>query len=681
MFKQPGFAVALYLSASFIAARPACGQESAALPADSFPSSYFAGDSVSNAYEMLQRVPGFTIVEADEDARGYAASLGNVLVDGIRPSSKRESVVDILKRIPATAVHRIDLLHVGAAGVDLGGFPVVANVVRERVTTMRAAIEAGVAAATDGWSGLPVEAQYSLQKEDRGLDLALTIEPELDDDTGRGEIHTFGSGNEAPETELWDTWTHKKLNEVTGVWRQPVVKGDLVLAAALRREVESVGTVTSHAGETGTEAARTSEGETATESEIGARYELSLREGTNAKLIASTRHNDLERFERSLEEGTNESFDEQTESGEDIWRVELDHDHDSRFGFTASFETTRNALASDSQLLEDGEPVAVPGSDVDISELRREAAIGVTASPGDEFSIEAAFRFEWSTITQLGDSPLRRDFTYPKPRVAMQWTPSPDDNWRLSISREVGQLDFEDFVASASLENDVVTAGNAALVPEQTWRLAAEWEHRFNADSSITLGWTYERIKDVVDRILVTTPEDEFDAPGNIGDGLRNTFSLQYSAALVAMGISGGRIRAVAQVRDSQVTDPVTGETRGISEEKPIEAEIEFTQELPAWQGRWGLLVEHIGERETKYRFDEIENKSEDTGWTLYLERMIGTSWRMHAEVTDLFGRRFKEVRDSYGGARSDAPLEEREIRRRTSPGVFVVTIRRSFGN
>ena len=46
--------------------------------------------------------------------------------------------------------------------------------------------------------------------------------------------------------------------------------------------------------------------------------------------------------------------------------------------------------------------------------------------------------------------------------------------------------------------------------------------------------------------------------------------------------------------------DPVTGQARGISEEKPFEGEIEFTQEVASLRLNWGLLLEHLGERETK---------------------------------------------------------------------------------
>ena len=60
----------------------------------------FADSAPATAADMLDRVPGFTVVEADADVRGYAGALGNVLIDGVRPS-KREGIDDLLARIPA----------------------------------------------------------------------------------------------------------------------------------------------------------------------------------------------------------------------------------------------------------------------------------------------------------------------------------------------------------------------------------------------------------------------------------------------------------------------------------------------------------------------------------------------------------------------------------------------------
>src|SRR3546814_3928930 len=114
----------------------------------------------------------------------------------------------------------------------------------------------------------------------------------------------------------------------------------------------------------------------------------------------------------------------------------------------------------------------------------------------------------------------------------------------------------------------------------------------------------------------------------------------------------------------------LTGRERGISGEKPVEGEIEFSQELPALRASWGLLVEHIAERETKYRHDRVTRESEGAGWTLFAERRIGEHWRLRAEATDLFGRGFSERREKYDGTRADGVIEEIETRRRRTPGV-----------
>src|SRR3546814_5610390 len=95
-----------------------------------YAADYFEDIAPANAHDMVLRVPGFTIVESDADVRGYAGATGNVLFDGARPTSKREDTSALLKRIPAHAVERIELIHDGAPGIDMGGYAVLANVVR-----------------------------------------------------------------------------------------------------------------------------------------------------------------------------------------------------------------------------------------------------------------------------------------------------------------------------------------------------------------------------------------------------------------------------------------------------------------------------------------------------------------------------------------------------------------------
>lgn len=645
-----------------------------------FGKEFFAGAAPANAYEMILRLPGFSIVEADADVRGYSAAQGNVLIDGARPASKREDTGQLLKRIPVASVERIELVRSGASGIDMAGHPVLANVIRRRDAVTETALEAGFVASTDGWIAPSAQLEYGRRREGRALDLALAFAPGLDDDSGRGRIRTFSPDGALIDERRTDTRAIKDEGEVSASWRKPVAGGRLTLTGAVRSERArtDTGIVAADSGEPDE---TIDESEDLLEAEIGARYVRQLGKRTTLEAVASQRLGWLEAEERSREGGSSENFAQRTDTGESIGRIDLTHEWSETWSLNASLEGAFNFLESDTRLEEDGMPVFLPGSDVRIEERRFEAAAGASWRFAERWMAEAGLRVEDSAISQTGDSPLKRRFTYPKPRVALRWEADARNQLRLSLSREVGQLDFEDFVASASLDSGVVTAGNAELAPDKSWRLAAAWEHRFPTDAAITLRWTHDAISDAVDRVLVTAADGEvFDAPGNIGDGQRDTLAFDLSAPLDRFGFNGAHLRSSMLWRRSRVTDPTTGQRRSISKEKPVEASVSLTQDLPALRMHWGIGFDHIAERESKYRFDEISRESEDSGWTVFIERRIGQRWRVRAEATDIGGRDFREIRQKYDGPRSSFPIEEIERRDRNSPGYFSLSFRRSTG-
>ncbi|HEY0182729.1 MAG TPA: TonB-dependent receptor, partial [Rhodopila sp.] len=515
--------------------------------------------------------------------------------------------------------------------------------------------------------------------EERALDLALKIEPSLDDDSGHGTIRTFAPDGTPLESSRLDTRTTQNNGEATASWRQSLAGGHLTLTASARNE--RVRTDTGIEAITpGADDESIKENEDSTEAEIVARYLRPLGQHSTLEMMASQQLGWLDSLERSREGGEDETFDEKTDTGESIGRIDLTHEWSPRLSFAASLEGVFNFLESDAALVENGEPIDLPGSDVRIEEKRVEAALGATWKPAEAWVLEAGLRVEHSAISQTGDSPLQRSFTYSKPRIAVRWDADERNQLRLSLSREVGQLDFADFVASASLDTGVVTAGNSELEPDKTWRLAAAWERHFWTDAALTLTWTHDEIADVVDRVLVTATDDVFDAPGNIGKGRRDTLALELSAPLDRFGFAGAQLRSSMLWRESRVTDPVTGAQRPITEEKPVEGSIELTQDLPALRLNWGIALEHIAERKAKYRFDETSRKSEDAGWTIFVERRFGQHWRVRGEATDLFGRDFAETRDKYDGPRSAYPVAGTERRNRVTPGYFSLTFRRSTG-
>src|ERR671920_771685 len=50
----------------------------------------------ATALDMASRVPGFTLENGDEEVRGFAGAVGNVVINGARPSAKAETLENIV---------------------------------------------------------------------------------------------------------------------------------------------------------------------------------------------------------------------------------------------------------------------------------------------------------------------------------------------------------------------------------------------------------------------------------------------------------------------------------------------------------------------------------------------------------------------------------------------------------
>lgn len=636
----------------------------------------FADVAPATAMDMVARLPGFVVIEADADVRGYAGAQGNVLIDGARPTRKREDIEDLLERIPAGAVLRIELIRGGASGIDMAGHAMVANVVRRRDSAAETTVEAGLLTATDGEVGGQGRVEYGGRFGERTLDLMLTAEREPDEDSGPGRIRVHAPDGALLETGATSVARTVDEIEASVAWGQPLAGGRLTLtAAAAVEESEEVERIRM-AGEP--EGVESSDGSWR-EVEVGGRFVRELSGGATLELLTSHQRSRFDSTSLWREGADTGRFDEQTEAGESIVRADLARSFGPRLSLTAGLEGAFNFLQGDARLEENGAVVPLPGSDVRIEERRAEANVDASWRPAGPWLVEGGLRVESSRISQTGDAPLERDFVYAKPRLAISHDAGGAHRFRLSLSREVGQLDFEDFVASASLASGVVTAGGADLAPDRTWRFVALWERRLGDDAALTLSWTHDRIEGVIDLVPVTSGGEVFDAPGNIGDGRRDVLQADLSTSLDRLGLGGFRLDTTVLWRASEVTDPTTGRPRPISGEPEIEGRIELRQSLPEHRVQWGARID-LAERERDYRVDEVRTERDGAGWGLFVERRIGDRWRLRAEVEDLFGRDFSETRDKHDVSRAAGPLEEIERRRREAPGRIGLTLRRSTG-
>lgn len=658
---------------------PASAQAETAPGQRRFEPAYFAASAPANAYEMVQRLPGFVPVDADPDVRGYAGALGNVLVDGVRPASKRDDLSALLRRIPADAVQYIELIRAGEHGIDMAGHALLANVVRRTDPAPEMAVEAGIVIATDGWASPLGEFEYGRHRGERALDIAVSASAEPDEDGGEGERLTTDAAGDVLERADSDDRSIHREHEASLRWRQPWAGGRLNLhAGALQERVDFDGRLDITEPETSQEVVE--ENEDLRQAELGARYSRLLDGASTLTAMASQQLGWLDALERSYDGEDEERFSEDTRLGESLAGFGLSWEQTPRLSLNASVEVAYNFIDSRTDLVENGAVVDLPGSRVRVEEQRIEGALLATWRPAKHWQVDAGLRLEASRLEQTGDSPLVRRFTYPKPQLGLTYDVGERQELRWSLSRDVGQLDFGDFVASASLDSGDVSAGNNQLEPDKTWRNELAWKHEFGEDGALVLTWTHERIEDVIDRVPVVSDDGEiYDAPGNIGDGRRDGFELELGSSLDRFGWPSLRVTASVLWLHSRVQDPATGRQRGISEDKPVEGELSLVQTLPAQRLSWGLTL-GLAERETSYRFDEIASEYEAAYWNLFAERRLGREWRLRAELGDLGGRRIDERRQRYDGLRDDGPADETESRRHDAPGRLMLSLRRDIG-
>lgn len=669
----PKFAALLLGATALAAAPPAVAQAPAAVqPIEvagrtAYPIAFFADSQASNAFELLQRVPGFTLDQGDSGVRGFAGAGGNVLIDGERPASKSVSLQDQLRRIPVGAIDRVELVRAGDPTIDLQGQPLVANIVRREDSGGSLAVTIAAKRFSDGWLGPRFAIEGGQKLGDWQVEGAVRGNYDLDLESGAGRrITTSPAGAVLRDHPLF---ARERGNELTA-------NG----GASLRRQndVIRLNAGAAYGKEKGIELLDRQRGEETREErsvEFGGDYERTLSSTLSGKLVALQTLGKVLSTERSVDPGGVEASDQSEKSGESILRGSLTLRPSSNLSFEGGVEGAFNWLESNIAVTENGRPVPIPNDNIRIEERRAEGFVTSSWTVSDKLSLEGALRAEISKISQSGDSTLSRNFFFAKPRVTASYNPNVATNVRLRFEREVGQLNFGDFAASSDLNLGSVSAGNARLEPERAWVAEAAVERRFWGEGAIVLTLTHEWVQQVVDRLPIN---GLFDGPGNIGDGSRDQAKMTVALPLDRLGFSGGRIAGEGFVRRSKVTDPVTGRSRRISNESPYGGSFILTQDLPRIASTWGVEVD-VGGVETSYRIDEIRREETEPYWSAYWEWKPRSDLSIKVQADNFTGRSFERRRTLYDGPRRLNVIEAVEHRDAKLDPMFWVRVRKQF--
>ncbi|MEN1729602.1 MAG: TonB-dependent receptor, partial [Pseudomonadota bacterium] len=404
--------------------------------------------------------------------------------------------------------------------------------------------------------------------------------------------------------------------------------------------------------------------------EIGIDLEQQLGENVALKLIALNRSDDfLETgtLEQPELDRTNQTTRFRSRSRESIARSELAWEANEQHQFGFALEATENRLTSDFTLQQRVgdtlEPVDVPGALTRVLENRYDAAMNYATRVGN-WSLDMEAAVERSTIKQTGDFSENRTFEFFKPAITVTYSPTQTLQVRLDSRRVVGQLNFNDFVSAADLGDQELALGNPNLAPESSWETEVVLEQRFGELGLLSLTLFYDQIKDVVDQLPLS---DGLEVPGNIGDGSRTGIRTNVTLPLGPIGIKGGRIDLTGRWQRSSVDDPLTGESRELSDERSWEGNIAFRQDLPDQGLAWGGDVSVFAEQ-PRFGLDELDRFDTDPDLDAFIEKRLTGGLVVRMGIENILENGTNRNRTVFAGRRDSSSV--RFIEDRSGAGV-----------
>jgi len=651
----------------------------------SYPAEFFARYQPATALDMVVQIPGFLINDG-LSIRGFAESVGNILINDKYPSAKQVSPSSILSRIPASQVEKIELIQGQIRGIDLQGQTVLANVILRADAPASVQWEYNLQYSTT--STLRSQVNASLRDRWNNIDYSLGIRAWRNTSGEEGPEWVFdGEGKLIEEryddlletglnlggiflnasTWLGDTFlqTNTKIGRVQGPERLVSIRMPASPGSATERQDFKLSEYYPSI-EQGIDAERRFNDDLVAKA-------ILLFTRDNVQLITRQTNIDLPDT-RTL---YRESFSKRIEK-EGIARLELDWSGISDHVVQLNMEGAINTLDGNfTQTRDTGAGsifVNIPGANSRVEETRGDILLKDTWRLGN-YQLDYGLGAERSTIKQSGDVDLERTLTYLKPQASLTYTPSSSHLVKVQLLREISQLDFNDFISASVFEDDDLALGNPDLKPERTWISEISNEWRPGRNSVYTLVLYYHRINDVEDLLPLT---DDFEVPGNIGDGTRWGIRLESTVPLAWLGLDNAKLDMKVRWQDSSVTDPVTGMKRQLTaagffsgppnipfnSENEYAIDIAFRQDFQQANVAWGWDIAEQAER-PRFKVNELEIFNEGIETNIFVEttRWFGIKTRL--EANNLLD--YDEIRDRiiYTGGREVSPVESRILRER----------------
>ena len=610
-----------------------------------FEADYFTQYAPRTALDMVSRIPGFQIRSGDNSKRGLGNGGANILINGERISGKTNPR-DQLSRINASSVTKIEI--VDGTALDIPGLSgQVANVHTKNT---------GVSGT---WEWNP---EWRNRVKANILRGKLTVTGEKDKLSWSITANNvaFRNGHRGPETL---TFTDGTLFETR--YEDGQYYGDnpgLSLDLGFKPKADHIANLNLKYNQfnfNGREQSRrtaiTNDG-TSQEtlfSNAEDEYNYTIDTDYQFPFLKSDQNGTLKligyyRFEHSptvsrfdvfdplLGRTSGSRFFRVADEAELIARAEYSWKPTDARDWQMGVEAVNNYLdiASKLLLLDNGIFVDEPldGATSRVEEKRVEATLTHTRKLSDKWDVQMSLGAEYSDISQ--NTGLARTFFRPKGFLSATYKANDSQSLTAKIEREVGQLNFFDFISSVSLQDDLDKTGNINLVPEQIWNANLEWNKDFGNGNTFKASIYGRLISDLVDRIPIGV---DGDAIGNIDSAYKYGFNSTLTLKGDKWGYKGTQLDLTLNMRNSSVEDPVQFFDRRINGDFISYWSVDFRHDIPNTDWAWGVYADQFRSA-PNFRLSTINEFRFAGPWgSAFIEHKDVFGLKVKASIANLF--------------------------------------------
>lgn len=670
----------------------ASAQESELSPAQDstviYPASFFQPYNPVSANDMIDRIPGVSL-SSSSSGRGLGSG-GDLLINGQRLAGKENSPRDQLNRIAAREVERIEIIRGSSGELAVRGSSQVVNIVLQAAETR---------------ANTSVEVSSDFHREDQTFDPGLSLSHSRQTGNFSALFNLSADPQYRNEQRLENSYaadlTPTEVMNESNIRDKTIYQTSATMGYSLgqhRMQLNGLYGTSDHPVDiardienfTGSGSPRRGERERfdyeMNNWEIGGDYEYSFTNGASAVLLFivndETDNNIRERFDIdaplvSSDERKSLYIESNSRTRERIVQSSYNWSLSDAQHMQLGVERAQTILDS-SLLIGRDTGVAAPspqfgglrpalsvsnlGSTVE--EMRYEGFAVHNWTMNDRMTLESSLVYETSEISQSGNVRNARDFQFWRPSLDYRFNLSDALQLRATVAKEVQQLSFANFSASANTsDNDRdADAGNPNLVPTEELHYQLALEYRLPNDGGVLSSRFFLRdLTNQIGRIDATVnPLSPISAAGNIGDAKRWGVYLDASTRLGMLGLSDAMVSSSLNLFDSEVINPILGTKERINGRG--QAKLGFRHDVVSWNLNYGFDYEHPltgGQRQVE--ISNIDWEHSAASLTMFVSTVLFDNVTFRLESNNTLGEESCRNRIRYDGTSARGSISEIE--------------------